>query len=209
MDIPVVGSIPVLYALLYLLIFRLSIVLLGGLSIWLGYRLFTQPTRRRGKNIDDAEVSGKLLGAEFILKNAAPGAFFALFGALIVVQVLADSRPEFTSGMKVTTQDKSGKPVTQEFSNTVRAEDGGGDVLAKTAFQSHENAKNYLFKAIQAAQQAASDPAATAEYHTTLAALYFADGKAGKAMVAQQKALELNPGDTALEKQLEAYKKAR
>ena len=62
-------------------IFKISAVIVSGLSIWLGYRLFVLGvTGEASLMIDAQDVSGQLL-------NAAPGLFFALGGifALIVI----------------------------------------------------------------------------------------------------------------------------
>jgi hypothetical protein len=59
---------------------RIVAVLIGGVSIYLGYRLFlAMPERKEGE--------GKIAlpgGISIFLTRVGPGAFFALFGAIIV-----------------------------------------------------------------------------------------------------------------------------
>ena len=58
---------------------RLIGILIGGLSIYLGYRLFLSlPDRREG------EGQLKLWDASIVLSRIGPGVFFALFGAVVV-----------------------------------------------------------------------------------------------------------------------------
>ncbi len=58
---------------------RLLGILIGGLSIYLGYRLFMNlPARREG------EGQIKLWDLSIVLSRVGPGVFFALFGALVV-----------------------------------------------------------------------------------------------------------------------------
>ncbi len=59
---------------------RMVSVCIGGLSIYLGYRLFARLPHR-------ADGSGKIegpWGMSVLLTNVGPGIFFALFGAVIV-----------------------------------------------------------------------------------------------------------------------------
>jgi hypothetical protein len=71
--------------LIYAGLFRLAIVTAGVIIIVLGYRLFAAGVfNERG-----AEVSASAGGVQFTLKNAAPGTCFALFGAGIIVFMLA------------------------------------------------------------------------------------------------------------------------
>lgn len=58
---------------------RLIGILIGGLSIYLGYRLFMNLPARR-----ESEGQIKLWELSIVLSRVGPGAFFALFGALVV-----------------------------------------------------------------------------------------------------------------------------
>jgi hypothetical protein len=74
---------------LYATIFWLAIIAVGMLSVVLGYRLFTAGTSSK-----EAAIGAKTVGLEFILKNSAPGTFFALFGVIIISVMLVEGNPE-------------------------------------------------------------------------------------------------------------------
>ena len=104
----------------YLLVFRLAVILLGGVCIYLGFRLFriALPSAETGSEAgaeagsgtgarnDGGEAGGdgggrggatalkaRLAGGELSLSGAAPGTVFAAFGALTVAVVLMSSTP--------------------------------------------------------------------------------------------------------------------
>ena len=86
-------------AILLRTIERLIAVLIGGLSIYLGYRLFLRvPDRHEG------EGQVKLWDVSIIMSRIGPGAFFALFGAAVVGLslykgvVVADAEERVQSG---------------------------------------------------------------------------------------------------------------
>lgn len=84
-----------IYAIItYLIIFRVSIILVGGISIFLGYRLFVQGIISSGAGDQGASLDAKLAGHEISLRNAAPGTFFALFGVTVISVMLLSSPPE-------------------------------------------------------------------------------------------------------------------
>jgi hypothetical protein len=59
---------------------RLLVVAIGGLSVWLGYKLFLRMPDQK-----DSEGRVKLPGGVSIyMSRVGPGAFFALFGAAVV-----------------------------------------------------------------------------------------------------------------------------
>jgi hypothetical protein len=80
-------------SILYLSVFRLSIIAVGALSIYLGYKLFIAGvgTAQGGEG---AGVEASLGGSTFALKNAAPGTFFALFGVVIIASMLINAPAE-------------------------------------------------------------------------------------------------------------------
>jgi tetratricopeptide (TPR) repeat protein len=80
--------------IIYLLIFRLSIVILGGISIVLGYYLFAKgvfpPTNTTsGSN----EVNAQIGSANLTFKNAAPGSFFVVLGTVLVFSMVMTDSP--------------------------------------------------------------------------------------------------------------------
>jgi hypothetical protein len=63
-----------------IMLYRLGVLALGGLSIWLGYKLF-----RAGLFDKSADEIQMVFGKNKILaKAAAPGTVFALFGAVVI-----------------------------------------------------------------------------------------------------------------------------
>ncbi|MDM8559431.1 hypothetical protein [Candidatus Parabeggiatoa sp. HSG14] len=93
---------------LYLLIFRLSIVMLAAMSIFLGYSLFVKGITAGGEG---SEMGVKVGGMGLNLKGAAPGTFFAAFGVIIVAVMMADP-PSFK---KIETINADGtKTITTE-----------------------------------------------------------------------------------------------
>lgn len=78
--------------LAYAALYRLAIIAVGALSIYCGYRLFSLSPGGQG----NAEISASFAGNEFVIKQAAPGSFFILFGTLVVGLMIYQGNPEFT-----------------------------------------------------------------------------------------------------------------
>jgi tetratricopeptide (TPR) repeat protein len=196
MEIPLNIAPSVIFGgLLYLLVFRLAVILLGGLSIWLGYRLFTQALTGRRKTAQGAaEMQAKFGDNELSLKNAAPGLFFSAFGALIVIVVLAGSPPEFKL------QQGEGGKVEASMRGDSAADDH--DAVWKLHAQALERARQAVEKS------SAADVAKKAQYLDTLAGLYFLGDQPQEAIRAQEEALQLLPDNAALQHKLAAYRAA-
>jgi len=58
---------------------RLLIVLVGGMCVYLGYRLFDRAHQRQG----ELELKGQTSSLK--LRDVAPGIYFALFGSLLLI----------------------------------------------------------------------------------------------------------------------------
>jgi tetratricopeptide (TPR) repeat protein len=80
-------------SLLYLSMFRLSIIAVGALSIYLGYKLFIGGIGL-AQGGEGAAVEATLGNTSFALKNAAPGTFFALFGVIVISTMLINAPAE-------------------------------------------------------------------------------------------------------------------
>lgn len=100
---------------------RLLATMLGGMSLWAGYRLFFVASHERS----NAEASGH--GFVFKAERIGPGIFFALFGTVVIVYGLM-TKLEFqtpsTSPSARTTSFSMGFPVQQigkELSTEYRA----------------------------------------------------------------------------------------
>lgn len=90
---------------IYLVLFRLSIIAAGIISVILGYRLFIKGVFPRGDIPQSAgghSVDAEVAGAKFKLLNAAPGTCFALFGAIILVAMFVTGGPEGTFELPAT-----------------------------------------------------------------------------------------------------------
>lgn len=100
---------------------RLLIVIIGGVSIYLGYRLFTKlPTQQ--------DSSGELkLPGDFglVFSRVGPGVFFSLFGAAILVVSLVhglrlDAAPQ---GAATTNMAEHASPLNVRYANEAVAAD--------------------------------------------------------------------------------------
>jgi len=104
------------YFLVYLILYRLSVITAGIVCVTLGYRMFCKglwPDSKSGGN----ELTAEIGGMKFFLKNGAPGTFFALFGIIIISAMIITGAPEYTRHIlnksiseKSGEQDKQSKP---------------------------------------------------------------------------------------------------
>ncbi len=221
-------------ALAYLMGFRLLIILLGGLCIFLGYRLFVRAMPQSQAAGEGGSKHVAEMEAQFgehrrlSLKNAAPGTFFAAFGSAIVIVVLSGSPPAFsfkTDGMSLQTekgdvtvnQEKAEKQMAgAEAANKSQDEAKpervvkefslrSGDEVPETAEAAHELAHQAFLRLFELEKQAVMMDAANAEYQDSLAGLYFIAGKFGQALTHQEKATMLNPERKDFQQRLQAY----
>ena len=192
----------VVAGLLYLLIFRLGVILLGGICIYLGYRLFTQNlSKRKGENDQATELEAKFGNNELTLRSVAPGIFFVAFGSLVTVSILAGSPPELKVGVE---EDATGnRKATLDMR-------GNGELPA-----TWQDVKDELWErhdtVRQAAEQAlriAAGPRQRAEALNNLASVVFAEGDAVKATDLQSQALAELPESEQLKRRLAAYRTA-
>lgn len=68
------------FIVLMALIYKLVTLLCGTLIVYMGYKLFT-----RGLFSEAGDLDGKFGTYHILLKRAALGTFFALFGALVLI----------------------------------------------------------------------------------------------------------------------------
>jgi len=82
--------------IIYLILFRLSIIFTGLVSIYFGYQLFVKGVflsgvyRGEGSTNIDANIGGN----SFNIKNATPGTIFALFGVILISVMVWKGSPE-------------------------------------------------------------------------------------------------------------------
>jgi len=81
--------------IVYLLSFRLAVILSGVVTIYLGYKLFFLGVYGNNHQKND-EISASVGEAKFKLVNVAPGSTFALFGASLIMVMLLKAPPQVT-----------------------------------------------------------------------------------------------------------------
>lgn len=131
--------------ILYITLFRLSIIIAGITSIILGYRLFARGVFPASYgNLRGEDVTAEISGAKLTLRNATPGTSFALFGVIIIITMFFTGAPEVTLEML-----KEGA-----IKATIRGEDNSHSIsaLSKSGLNHLEQGRNEL--AIADAQQA-------------------------------------------------------
>ena len=191
------------YGIIYLLVFRLAVLLLGGLCIFWGYRLFFAPLRQGGNGTADgiaeqgSELHGKIGTSELIIKSTAPGIFFAAFGAIIVIAVLAGKQPtvaydEQQSSPQAGTAAQQSETNVQQRSIAIR-----GDTPPRISVQPDAGSEDYnsafrnVSEAIDQLRTATSLVPDNPYYYDLLARLLFAWGEPDKAVAEQQRAVDL------------------
>ena len=205
-----------IYAIIiYLIIFRLAIIVVGGISIVLGYRLFVQGIVSSGSGEQGASLDAKLAGHEISLRNAAPGAFFALFGVIVIGVMLLSSPPEvrLEQGSVPPTEaeqevgDSSGvneTPATVRSSSLVARGGKTAETWNTAAWDGLDGSLDAAKQAIELARAAAAngnpDPEFD-EYLDTLAIMSFF----GEEDDARAKALDEAPAGKTFRQKLEQF----
>ncbi|WYD81729.1 MAG: hypothetical protein V8K32_04955 [Candidatus Electrothrix gigas] len=190
------------YGIIYLLVFRLAVLLLGGLCIFWGYRLFLSVRQQAGSSPDTAdqgsELHGKLGTSELTIKSTAPGIFFAAFGAIIVIAVLAGQQPTvaYDTQQSQPSPPQAGQPsepipiVTQQsvaMRDTAPSSHVSSDAGTEDYYRIAKSVKN----AIEDLRSTTSLVPDNPDYHDLLARLLFAWGESEKAVAEQQRAVKL------------------
>ena len=75
----------VFYTFVLRMVERIAAVFIGGVSVYLGYRLF-QTVKATGEGSGSVKLPGDVT---VMVSRVAPGVFFALFGAIVVVMSYA------------------------------------------------------------------------------------------------------------------------
>ncbi|MCI5179467.1 MAG: hypothetical protein D3911_09160 [Candidatus Electrothrix sp. AW3_4] len=190
------------YGIIYLLVFRLAVLLLGGLCIFLGYRLFLSVRQQAGSSPDTAdqgsELHGKLGTSELTIKSTAPGIFFAAFGAIIVIAVLAGQQPTvaYDTQQSQPSPPQAGQPsepipiVTQQ-SVAMRDTAPSSHVPSDAGTEDYNSVLLDIPNAIDRLRTAVSLVPDNPDYHDLLARLLFAWGESEKAVAEQHRAVKL------------------
>lgn len=98
--------------LLYVTVYRLSVLAIGALSIYLGFRLFSRPPGQTN-SAGEASSAGVQAG-EFKLRvtNFLPGIYFALFGTVLIGIMLWRGEPQLLRKEFVETKARNGDEST-------------------------------------------------------------------------------------------------
>jgi len=179
--------------IIYLTLFRLSIITAGVVSIVLGYRLFCKgiwPEKDSGK---ETSVAASVAGTQITLKNAAPGTCFALFGVVIISVMFASSSPEMTLSLvnkaAQTGQNIADKARDSELSVKLKGDEKEGLLAAIARGISYEKEQEPE-KAITAYKEAIS---MISTPMNNLAWLYLSRGEIDKALPLSRQAVQLLP----------------
>jgi len=79
---------------IYSIAFKVLVVISGIISIILGYRLYKHGII--GSDAKGATLKASIAKSEILLKNTAPGTFFAIFGAILIGLLVFSSSPELS-----------------------------------------------------------------------------------------------------------------
>lgn len=71
------------YGVVFFFLFKIFGIICGLVSIYFGYDLF-----KRGVFDKSGEFRAEYMSGNLILKSVAPGSFFALIGAIIIISVV-------------------------------------------------------------------------------------------------------------------------
>ncbi|CAK8717870.1 Tetratricopeptide repeat-containing protein [Candidatus Electronema halotolerans] len=88
--------------LIYVALYRLTVLAVGALSIWLGFRLFNNAGSRADDSVGSASAEGN--GFKLALTSILPGTYFALFGTVIISIMLWKGEPPQLSEKQVIEQ---------------------------------------------------------------------------------------------------------
>ncbi|XCN71904.1 MAG: hypothetical protein Q3M24_16565 [Candidatus Electrothrix aestuarii] len=95
--------------LLYVTVYRLSVLAIGALSIYLGFRLFHNAAGSRETPVDSAGTASAEGGSfKLTMTSILPGTYFALFGTVIIGIMLWEGQPEMLRKEVVETKAQNG-----------------------------------------------------------------------------------------------------
>ncbi len=180
-------------SVVYLLTFRIAVIIAGIISVVLGYRLFCKGVFPDSGAKEGTSVDAKLGETHITLKNAAPGTCFALFGAIIIGSMLIAGGPEVAIKHlddAAQYEAKAGKGTEGLVSLSMRGDEGSGGVAAATKQAIFFEEQNNIPKAIDSYQQAIS---IVATPMNNLAWLYLTQGETEKALSLSKVAVDLSP----------------
>lgn len=125
--------------LLYVTVYRLSVLAIGALAIYLGFRLFQRPVEQACSGTGKSRAEVEAAGFTVRLVDVWPGAYFALFGTVLIGIMLWQGPPEMktenvhektATGEKTTSKEEIRRDSNIHLDGVLRQE--GSDVRAKS-----------------------------------------------------------------------------
>lgn len=199
-------NIAIYWGFIYLILFRISVIILGGMSIYLGYRLLLKglDNHAQGKIDQNSGLNAKIGEAHITLKNAAPGTIFALFGAAIVITVLSSQQPDITFKKEISKENVTTSDIRMRngsFGNNVDMIPIKDENAAKINREVWQQVEKDLKRLEHANQLESNHP----ELLDSLASFYFILKDYNKAIEMQQKAANLAKENKLFQRKLTAY----
>ena len=199
--------------LIYAALYRLTVLLIGALSIWLGFRLFVQSGEQGSGQDNRSSATVKAGGVGLTLSNILPGIYFALFGTVLIGLMLWQGPPQMSQKEVMESIQNYGIVTTQQevlYRDPTPSLDGNTDIkrewdrlradmiLAEAAGPLSNIAriyqrKNRIGDAVAMAKLAAlyGEGAERAEHFDLLVELLRANGEEKAAEKAEQTALTI------------------
>ena len=91
--------------LIYVALYRLTVLAIGGLAIYWGFRLFHRSADRQQQRKETASAEIETGGFTLRFLDVWPGVYFALFGTVLIGLMLWQGAPQLTlKDIKETTE---------------------------------------------------------------------------------------------------------
>jgi hypothetical protein len=201
--------------LMYAALYRLAVLAVGALAIWLGFRLFNNAGNQRTIESETGSVNAEGDGFKLTLTSILPGTYFALFGTVIISVMLWKGEPPQFAQKNVTETTEQGQRHTEEQSirynpsnldgttdaatewdklnaNTTLAEAAEPlSIIAKSWQQEGKRIGEAVAMARLAADYGKEED--RADYFALLSELLLANGDEAKAVDALQRAAQRDP----------------
>lgn len=96
--------------LIYAALYRLTVLAVGALAIWLGFRLFNKAESKAYDSTGSASAEGG--GFKLRLTSILPGTYFALFGTVLIGIMLWRGEPQMLRKEVIETKKQNGSEST-------------------------------------------------------------------------------------------------
>ena len=174
-----------IFFIIYAVIFRISVLIAGIISIIIGYKLFLKGLYSE-HNSNNANLDASIGEWKITLKDAGPGTFFALFGLIIIHSMIQNGNPELVIEQFV----KADVAKSKSTYRTIDEECQYCKILDDAIGYRNQNDVQSLIKIYKDALELTSAPL------NELAWLWFKnDNKLQDALLLTQTAIIFNPND--------------